>query len=138
MGMAQVLSGLERYRVLAVAESTDEHRGHDPDDDRVDWIARRAERTAELMNAKRWSCVFSPVSGDRPGSLWCKQLWRCRDVASDARTWTERSERVDAQAVINRRATIMRAAWLVRTPSRSAKSRRRAGAVRCDGHEFSD
>ena len=40
--------------MLAVAESTDERRGHDPDDDRVDGMGF-VPTAAKLMNASRWS-----------------------------------------------------------------------------------
>jgi transposase len=41
----------------------------------------------------------------RPARLvWRKRRWRCPDGDCDARTWTESSEFVDAQAVITRRA----------------------------------
>jgi hypothetical protein len=36
--------------------------------------------------------------------VWRKRRWRCREEACDAKTWTERSDHVDAQAVITRRA----------------------------------
>ncbi|HEX2273182.1 MAG TPA: transposase [Acidimicrobiales bacterium] len=41
----------------------------------------------------------------RPARLrWIKRRWRCVDADCDARTWTERSTHVDAQAVLTRRA----------------------------------
>jgi transposase len=36
--------------------------------------------------------------------VWRKRRWRCRERLCDAKTWTERCEHVDAQAVITRRA----------------------------------
>ena len=40
----------------------------------------------------------------RPALLvWAKRRWRCREDACDARTWTECSEHVDAEAVITPR-----------------------------------
>ena len=41
----------------------------------------------------------------RPARLrWIKRRWRCTDADRDAKIWTERSEHVDAQAVLTRRA----------------------------------
>ena len=43
----------------------------------------------------------------RPARLvWSKRRWRCRESWCPARTWTEHSEHVDAQAVITRRAGV--------------------------------
>jgi transposase len=43
----------------------------------------------------------------RPARLvWSKRRWRCREPLCPARTWTEHSEHVDAQAVLTRRAGI--------------------------------
>jgi hypothetical protein len=41
----------------------------------------------------------------RPARLvWRKRRWRCGEDACEAKTWTEHSELIDAQAVITRRA----------------------------------
>ncbi|MFP5316793.1 MAG: transposase, partial [Acidimicrobiia bacterium] len=41
----------------------------------------------------------------RPAQLrWVKRRWRCVDPDCEAKTWTERSPHVDAQAVLTRRA----------------------------------
>ena len=41
----------------------------------------------------------------RPARLvWIKRRWRCVDADCDAKTWTEHSDHVDAQAVLTRRA----------------------------------
>jgi len=43
----------------------------------------------------------------RPARLvWVKRRWRCVEPARDAKTWTERSEHVDAQVVLTRRAGV--------------------------------
>ncbi len=43
----------------------------------------------------------------RPARLvWWKRRWRCREPLCAAKTWTEISEHVDAQAVLTRRAGI--------------------------------
>ena len=43
----------------------------------------------------------------RPARLvWSKRRWRCRESLCPARTWTEHSEHVDAQAVLTRRAGV--------------------------------
>ena len=36
--------------------------------------------------------------------MWIKRRWRCVDTDCDAKTWTEHSDHVDAQAVLTRRA----------------------------------
>ena len=41
----------------------------------------------------------------RPTRLvWIKRRWRCSDADCEAKTWTEHSDHVDAQAVLTRRA----------------------------------
>jgi len=41
----------------------------------------------------------------RPARLvWIKRRWRCGDTDCEAKTWTEHSDHVDAQAVLTRRA----------------------------------
>ena len=39
-----------------------------------------------------------------PRFVWIKRRWRCVDADCDAKTWTEHSDHVDAQAVLTRRA----------------------------------
>jgi hypothetical protein len=36
--------------------------------------------------------------------VWIKRRWRCVDADCDAKTWTEHSDQVDAQAVLTRQA----------------------------------
>jgi transposase len=103
IGLAEALLGLSGFRVLAVHESSDE-------------VVITVETTAEFTGCARCgtraeaherktvelrdlACFGRPA---RP--VWRKRRWRCRDDACDAKTWTEVSEQVDAQAVITRRA----------------------------------
>ena len=66
-----------------------------------------------------------------PGAVvWRKRRWRCREALCDAKTWTERSEHVDARAVITRAPGWRHAVRSVNTPGRSKSSRTSSG---CDG-----
>jgi transposase len=103
IGVAEALLGLPGFRVLTVSETSDE-------------VVVTVETTAELSGCAR--CGTRAEAHERKtvelrdlacfGRLarlvWRKRRWRCVEEACDARTWTERSEQVDAQAVITRRA----------------------------------
>ena len=105
IGLAEALLGLEGFRVLEVVESTDE-------------LVITIETITELMGCA--SCGTRAEAHERkmvelrdlacfgrPARLvWRKRRWRCVDDACDAKTWTERSTDVDAQAVITRRAGV--------------------------------
>jgi hypothetical protein len=64
--------------MLAVAESTDERRGHDPDDDRVDRSASRGTR-GEAHERKSLELRDLARFGRPARFVWRK--WRCRDDA---------------------------------------------------------
>ena len=102
-GLAEALLGLDGFVVLAVTESTDE-------------LVVTVETTASIVGCTR--CGTRAEAHDRmridirdlscfgrPARLvWIKRRWRCVDADCDARTWTEHSDHVDAQAVLTRRA----------------------------------
>ncbi len=102
-GLAEALLGLDGFRVLEVAEAPDE-------------VVITVETTAEVVGCER--CGTRAEAQDRmsidirdlacfgrPARLrWIKRRWRCVDPDCDAKTWTERSPHVDAQAVLTRRA----------------------------------
>src|SRR5829696_3802356 len=72
------------------------------------WCGRTAERVEHVPN-RRIGCGRCARSGllRAAGRLrWVKRRWRCRDSLCPARTWTEASEHVDAQAVLTRRACV--------------------------------
>jgi transposase len=103
IGLAEALLGLDGFRVLEVHEDPDE-------------LVISIETTSEFVGCA--SCgtraeaherktveVRDLACFGRPARLvWRKRRWRCVEEACDAKTWTERSEHVDAQAVITRRA----------------------------------
>ena len=45
-----------------------------------------------------------PCFGRPTRLVWCKRRWRCREPRCETKTWTERSEQLDAQVVLTRRA----------------------------------
>ncbi|MDQ6848598.1 MAG: ISL3 family transposase [Actinomycetota bacterium] len=103
--LADALLGLDGFRVLEVAETTEE-------------ITVTIETTADLVGCSE--CGVRAESQDRlpiairdlacfgrPARLvWVKRRWRCRESMCDARTWTEHSDQVDAQVVLTRRAGV--------------------------------
>jgi len=102
-GLAEALLGLDGFRVLEVVEGPDE-------------LVVTIESEADVMGCGR--CGVRAESQDRmtidirdltcfgrPCRLrWIKRRWRCIDADCEAKTWTERSPHVDAQAVLTRRA----------------------------------
>ena len=102
-GLAEALLGLAGFRVVDVVETDAE-------------VVITVETTADVMGC--WRCgVRAEAKGrmtidvrdlacfGRPARLrWIKRRWRCREADCEAKTWTEASEHVDAQAVLTRRA----------------------------------
>jgi transposase len=105
IGLAETLLGLPGFRVLEVVES---------DVEVVISIESTATRAfcrtcgvrAEPQDRLRVDVRDLACFG-RPARLrWIKRRWRCREPLCPARTWTETSEHVDAQAVLTRRAGV--------------------------------
>ncbi len=102
-GLAEALLGLDGFRVLDVSEGPDE-------------LVITIETTVDVVGCGR--CGTRAASQDRkpidirdlacfgrPARLrWIKRRWRCVDADCDAKTWTEHSAHVDAQAVLIQRA----------------------------------
>jgi transposase len=102
-GLAEALLGLDGFRVLEVVETEAE-------------VVITVETTADVVGCT--SCGVRAEAHDRkridirdlacfgrPARLrWIKRRWRCPDPDCDAKTWTESSPHVDAQAVLTRRA----------------------------------
>ena len=103
IGLVEALLGLPGFRVLEVTENVDELViAIETDADLVGCAqcGVRAESQDRMPIAIRDLACFG-----RPARLvWHKRRWRCREERCDAKTWTERSEHVDTQAVITRRA----------------------------------
>jgi transposase len=102
-GLAEALLGLPGFRVLEVSEAADEVTIV------VETVVRivgcRACGGRAEAHDRRPVPVRDLSCFGRPARLvWRKRRWRCPDRDCDARTWTETSEFVDAQAVITRRA----------------------------------
>jgi transposase len=102
-GLAEALLGLDGFRVLEVAENTDELVV--TVETTADFVGcgrcgTRAEAKDRLRVAVRDLACFG-----RPARLmWHKRRWRCVEPACEVKTWTEHSEHVDTQAVLTRRA----------------------------------
>ena len=96
-GLAEALLGLDGFRVLEVTEDPGE-------------LVVVVETDAQVVGCR--SCGVRAEAQDRmridirdltcfgrPARLvWIKRRWRCVEVDCDAKTWTERSEHVDAQS----------------------------------------
>ena len=105
IGMAEVLLGLPGFRVLGVVETDVE-------------VVITIESTAVWAHCRTCGARAEPQDRmpvdvrdlacfGRPTRLrWIKRRWRCRESRCSARTWTETSEHVDAQAVLTRRAGV--------------------------------
>jgi transposase len=102
-GLAEALLGLDGFRVLEVTETAEE-------------LVVTIETTADFVGCS--GCGTRAQSQDRvsvavrdlpcfgrPARLvWRKRRWRCREPLCETKTWTERSEQLDAHVVLTRRA----------------------------------
>ena len=102
-GLAEMLLGLDGFRVLEVLERPDE-------------LVVTIETTVVVMGCS--ACGSRAVAHERmpiairdltcfgrPTRLvWIKRRWRCPERDCAAKTWTEHSEHIDAQVVLTRRA----------------------------------
>jgi transposase len=103
IGLAEALLGLDDFRVLEVHEHVDELVVMIESTASIAWCASCGSR-AEAHERKTVELRDLPCFGRPARLVWAKRRWRCREDACDARSWTEASEHVDAQAVITRRA----------------------------------
>jgi len=102
-GLAEALLGLPGFRVLEVVEAADEVTVVVESTARIVGCGRCGAR-AEAHDRKPVPVRDLSCFGRPARLVWRKRRWRCPDRDCDARTWTESSEYVDAQAVITRRA----------------------------------
>jgi transposase len=105
IGLAEMLLGLPGFTVLDVVETDVE-------------VVISIESTVTRVFCRTCGARAEPhdrmpvdvrdlACFGRPARLrWSKRRWRCRELLCSARTWTESSEHVDAQAVLTRRAGI--------------------------------
>jgi transposase len=104
-GLAEALLGLPGFRVLEVTETAEELVILIETTATVvgcGGCGTRAEAQARVEVAIRDLPCFG-----RPARLvWRKRRWRCGERRCDRRTWTERSEQLDAQVVLTRRAGV--------------------------------
>jgi hypothetical protein len=136
-GLAEALLGLDGFRVLAVSETPDE-------------LVVGIETTATVVGCE--DCGTRAEAHDRvevairdlpcfgrPARLvWRKRRWRCRAPLCERKTWTERSEHLDAQVVLTRRAgaeACRQVGELARPVVEGGRGVRR---VLVDGHERRD
>ena len=102
-GLAEALLGLEGFRVLDVAEGPEALVVTVESKARVVGCSHcgvRAEAQAPMpIDIRDLTCFGRPAR-----LVWIKRRWRCVDVDCDAKTWTEHSDHIDAQAVLTRRA----------------------------------
>ena len=129
IGLAEVLLGLDGFRVLEVVETAVEVIV--TVETTADFTGcRRCGVRAEAQDRRRVHIRDLPCFGRPARLVWIKRRWRCPDTDCDARTWTEHSDHVDAQAVLTRRAGAEAAGRSVRTPVRWP---RWPGSSRCVG-----
>lgn len=102
-GLAEVLLGLDGFRVLAATETEAE-------------LVIRVETTADVVGCP--GCGVRAQAQDRvdveirdlpafgrPARLvWRKRRWRCREQLCATKTWTEQSEHISARCVLTQRA----------------------------------
>ena len=105
IGLAELLLGLDGFRVLEVTETPGElviDVETTADVVGCGGCGRRAESQDRMVVDIRDLACFG-----RPARLvWRKRRWRCVDVDCDAKTWTESSGHVSSRTVLTRRAGV--------------------------------
>ncbi len=95
--------GLDGFRVLDVNEGSDELVV--TIETSADVVGCGACGTRAEAHDRKAIDIRDLACFGRPARLrWLKRRWRCVDPDCEAKTWTERSLHVDAQAVLTRRA----------------------------------
>ena len=105
IGLAEVLLGLPGFRVLEVVEA-DLEVVVSIESTVVRGFCRVCGVRAEAQGRMRVDIRDLACFGRPARLVWTKRRWRCRERLCPARTWTEHSDHVDAQAVLTRRAGI--------------------------------
>ena len=102
-GLVEVLLGLEGFRVLEVIEGSGELVVTIESTSAVTGCGvcgtRALAHERMPVELRDLACFGRPVR-----LVWVKRRWRCPERDCPARTWTEHSDHVDAQAVLTRRA----------------------------------
>jgi transposase len=102
-GLAEALLGLNGFRVLDVSEGSDELVV--TIETTTDVVGCGACGTRAEAQDRKAIDIRDLACFGRPARLcWVKRRWRCVEADCEAKTWTERSLHVDAQAVLTRRA----------------------------------
>ena len=105
IGLAEVLLGLPGFGVLDVVE--DDAEVVIAIESTTTWThCRTCGARAEPQDRMRVDIRDLACFGRPARLVWNKRRWRCRESLCPARTWTEQSEHVDAQAVLTRRAGV--------------------------------
>ena len=99
IGLAEALLGLPGFRVLDVTE-TDSEVGMTIETTAVRVACRTGWVRAEAEDRMRVDVRDLACFGRPARLVWSKRRWRCHEPLCPARTWTEASEPVDAQAVL--------------------------------------
>ena len=128
IGLAEVLLGLPGFRVLGVTED-DNEVVISIESTVVRAFCQRCGVRAEPQDRMRVDIRDLACFGRPARLVWRKRRWRCRESPCSARTWTEHSEHVDAQAVLTRRAGSEACRQVGETPARSASSLTSLGCV---------
>jgi transposase len=105
IGLAEALLGLDGFRVLEVTENVDELVVVVETVVEITGCAACGSRAVaherKVIEVRDLACFGRPAR-----LVWRKRRWRCREGLCDAKTWSEHSDHVDAQAVITRRAGV--------------------------------
>jgi transposase len=103
IGLAEAMLGLSGVRVLEVRED-DVELVVTVESTATRAFCQRCGTLAEAQDRMPVEVRDLPCFGRPARLVWRKRRWRCRESWCPAKTWTERSEHLDAQAVITRRA----------------------------------
>ena len=105
IGLAETLLGLPGFRVLEVVENGSEVVVS-IESTTIRSFCRSCGVRAEAQDRMRVDIRDLACFGRPARLVWTKRRWRCRETLCPARTWTEHSDHVDAQAVLTRRAGV--------------------------------